>query len=111
MGRVRVEDTECAGVDGIEGWELVGRCREFSKEVRCVWYSGVGGCVGSAMVMRVISFVHGRISVKVVSNAQQMRVRIMVKNDRRFAGRKVMFMVVFWQRKWWNQFNSCVREY
>ena len=83
----------------------------FSKEVRCVWYSGVGGCVGSAMAVNVIFFVHGRITVKMVSNAPQMRVRIMMKNDRRFAGRKVMFMEVFWRRKWWNQFNSCVREY
>ena len=53
-----------------------------------------------AIAVNVIFFVHGRIALKMVSNAPQMRVRIMMKSDRRFAGRKVMFTEVFWQPKW-----------
>lgn len=60
------------------------------------------------MVGNAISGVCGRISMQLMHNTAIEMVWIVTMSDFHFLYGEVMFVGVFWRRKWWWQFNSCV---
>ena len=63
------------------------------------------------MVRGAISEVRGGMSMKLMHNSAIEKKRVLKMSDLHFLCGEVMFLGLFWRRKWWNQFNSCVYKY
>ncbi len=80
----------------------------FSKEVCCVLVLMWRGCLDGTMVEVAISEVRGGISMKIMQNSTRDEMKVLTMSDLQKLCGSVMLLRVFWRRKWWRQFNSCV---
>jgi hypothetical protein len=80
----------------------------FSKEVCCVLVLMWRGCLDGTMVEVAISEGRGRRTMRLMHNSIFGEMRVLMMSDLQKLCGRVMLSRVFWRRKWWRQFNSCV---